>query len=354
MKSVVLTAVALILVVSVGVAQNPVNVNHAAASLTLNGGTTLSGCAGGTVTLAFSSDSLGNSFDIAIDAAPAATPIPLVDDTIELDLTTATSLFGGIAVGTTMPVVGHGLAGSGSATHSATFVGGAGQAVLQAGAIDFTDPDGASLSEMCVYDVVSQSLSLSLGDDDYADLTGDPCWVDVTFYGVVYNGAFVSSNGGVSFTSGFSDFSATYGEWTTQMPRVGIHSDLEPNNFGTVDVNFLADGVEVVYTDVAEWGTAGANTISYAVEVSASAGAAIGGIIQVSGAWGTSTVAGITDGAAGTHPAAVVFDTLGGAGAALATDSWIEENPAGMSAGAGSTVNNISFPTADGASVVVN
>jgi len=144
-----------------------------------------------------------------------------------------------------------------------------------------------------------------------------PDWVaDVNFYGTTYNGAFVSSNGGLSF--------------------------------GSITINFLADGVSVDY-DTAEWGTGGANTLADTVEVSASAGAAISGI-TTAGAWGTATVGGITAGATGTHPGAVSFDAiLGGLGlVGSATDSWLDENTGGMIVGAGVTVNNINWPNADG------
>jgi len=349
MKSVALTAVLALCLTTLAAGQCAVtNANNPGASLTLNGGTSFAGCSGVPVTMNFTSDQIGNPFDICFGPLAASCTV-LTDDALELDMPNSLSVFGGVCAGATLPVVGFGF-GAGSVDF--TFISAAGIGNLnnlQAGAVDFTDPDGISLSEVNTYIVAPAVFPwTTVGDDSFVDLTGDPCWTDVNFYGTTYNGAFVSSNGGISFGSGYADFSATLGEWETEMPRIGIHSDLEPNNFGGITINFLTDGVSVDY-DTAEWGTAGANTLAYTVEVSASAGARISGI-TTAGAWGTGTVCGITDGAAGTHPGAVSFDAiLGGLGlVGAATDSWLDANPAGMIVGAGVTVNNINWPNADG------
>ena len=82
------------------------NVNNPGASLTLNGSTSFVGCSGVPVTMNFTSDQVGNPFDICFGPLAAA-PIVLADDLIELDLPNSYSVFGG-ACASTLPVVGFG------------------------------------------------------------------------------------------------------------------------------------------------------------------------------------------------------------------------------------------------------
>jgi hypothetical protein len=263
------------------------------------------------------------------------------------------------------PLLPFGL-GFGGQSVSATFVPAAGEYDVQMGLLDFTDPDGISMSQRAHLSVLPSTPigALALGDDANvqisAALPAAMCitpWVDVTFYGTVYDHCYVSSNGFVSFTAGSSDFSATYGEWTLLMPRVGVNADFRPDLAGTITYNQLADGFRVDYSGVTEWPSTTAGVTSYSVEVSTSLGAGITGF-TTDGTWGgTATVMGVTNGAAGTHPGAVSFDTLfggGGLGAGLASDSWIDANAGGMIIGAGGLWSNVVAPAADGSSIVIN
>ncbi len=360
MKLVALTAIVALCLTTVSMGQCAItNANNPGASLTLNGTNGFAGCSGELVIMNFTSDQVGSPFDICFGPLAAAC-IPLIDDAIELDLATSYSLFGGACGQGTLPPVGLGF---GAASMDFTFVSEAGIGNLnnlQAGAVDATDPDGVSLSEVSTYAVAPAVYPwVTVGDDANLDLTGDACWVDVNFYGTTYNGAFINSNGEVTFASGTSDFTATYGEWASGMPRIGWAADLEPNNYGSITTNFLADGFRVDYVDVAEWGTGGTGVISYSVEVSTSAGASITGMIE-DGTWGTTgQCLGASNGSLGTDPTAgagVSFDAIlaaGGGGMGLASDMWVEA-AGGMVSGAGSSYTNILFPAADGSSISVN
>ncbi len=341
----------------------PTNANHAAASLTLNGTTTFVGCQGDPVVLEFSSTSVGLPHDIAVSREPLlACPIPLVDDSFEIDVFSAlTSSFhtGGPVTGSLPVGLGVG-ANPFTVTVNAPLASGS----LQAGAADPADPDGVALSAACTFAAGSPvgPLVLNLLDDNFTSIVfGAPSPVcfpatSVTFYGTSYTEVFINSNGDVSFTMGHMDFTATAGEWLSLMPRVGMGTDLEPNMFGTISAQPLSDGIVVNYQNVTEWGTGGMGVTSYDVEVSATTGAAILNFIT-DGTWGfTPTVTGISNGSLGTHPGLVTFDTFAGAGplTALPTDSWIEENISGQPIGIGTNYNNVIFSGADGSTVTVN
>lgn len=347
----------------------PLSSNTADASIDFDGGAAAQICEGTATTLnaSINAANAGAAHDIGYTTTPIdpCVGIPLIDDAINLDLSTTNSLYGGLAPN--LQPFGLGFGGS---SMSLTLVPAVTAATIttQMGCLDATDPDGISMSGTATLDVAPSNVftggALTLGDDDTLEITGvaqgypacvsNPGWVDVTFYGTVYDAAWVNSNGDVSFTSGHGDFSATSGEWMSQMPRIGFQSDLEPNAFGTVTYNQLADGFRVDYTNVTEWGTGGTGVTSYSIEVSTTAGASITGF-TTDGTWGgTSTVMGISNGAAGTHAGVTSFDTLGGAGAGLATDSWIDENTGGMITGAGVNFMNVLFPAADGSSIAVN
>lgn len=231
---------------------------------------------------------------------------------------------------------------------------------------DVGHPDGFQLSHAPELTAVAPTPGpqvLTLGDDDNVQmfLAGPPlCGTSVSFYGTTYFDFFVASNGGVTFTLGTNDFTATSGEWQAEMPRVGIQSDLEPNNFGTISVTNNGpaaggDWITVAYQNVTEWGTTGMGVTSYNVELHGPNGHEIGGFMT-DGTWGTSpVVGGMTNGLMGTHPALVSFDSLNGAGAqssAAATDSVIDENTGGMLANT-TGWTSIQFPGFDGSIYLV-
>ena len=158
-------------------------------------------------------------------------------------------------------------------------------------------PSGLFLGGPNVLDTsAAQTLVLLLPDDGNAQvvLANTPlCYTGgVSFYGTTYNDLYVGSNGDVTFTAGSSDFTATALEWQTQMPRIGIASDLEPNNYGTVDVTIAGPAVQVNYTNITEWGTGGNGVSSWTVEFNgALAPVAITGF-TTDGTWGATPCVG--------------------------------------------------------------
>jgi len=330
------------------------SINTAESSLNINGSTAVSVCEGAAATLnASTSVGAGALHDIGVGPL-AAVPLALLDDCIELDLATAVSVWtGGAAANPLLPFGG----GLGVSSLSVGFVPNTGEYDLQMGVLDAGDPDGISMSATTHMSVIGTVIPLALGDD--ANLLVDgACFADVNFYGTMYDHCYVGSNGDVTFTAGSSDFTATYGEWASGMPRIGWAADLQPNVYGTVTYNGLTDGFRVDYTDMSEWGTTGAGVISYSVEVSASAGASITGMTE-DGTWGgTTQCLGASNGSLGTDPGVADFAALfagGGVGAGAATDMWVDDGAAGgMVPGAGSTYSNILFPAADGSSILIN
>lgn len=232
-----------------------------------------------------------------------------------------------------------------------------------------TDPgsvDGIALSQPCQLDVVAGApVALTLGDDDNTQvfLQGNPvCGNSVTFYGTVYTDIFVNSNGDVSFGSGHTDFSATSGEWVSQMPRIGFQTDLEPNNFGTITLTnngagANGDWLTIAFANVTEWGTGGMGVTSYDIVLHGPAGHEIANF-TTDGTWGgTATVAGISNGSLGAAVANLQsFDTNNGLGVIPSlggpTDNVIDENTAGMIPNA-TGWTSVGFPFEDGSAHVV-
>ncbi len=230
---------------------------------------------------------------------------------------------------------------------------------------DAGHPDGFQLSQApeLTVTVGSGSTPVTLQDDNFVQmmLPGPPlCGTTVDFYGTTYTDFFVESNGGVTFQMGSGDFTATASEWQSQMPRLGISADLEPNNYGTVTVTNngaagIGNWITVAYSNVTEWGTAGMGVTSFNVELHGPNGHEIGGFMT-DGTWGaTPVVGGITLGAGGTHPMLVSFDVLFGMGLqanANTTDSVIDENTAGMLANTNGWTS-VQFPSFDGSAYLV-
>ena len=329
----------------------PCSVNTPESSLDINGSNDASASCGATATANVSTSlGAGAPHDIGVTSS-ALTTTPLLDDCIELDLAQTASVWTGGQL--SIKPFGLGI----SSSLSLTFVPPIGEYDLQMAVLDAGDPDGISMSQRAHLSVTDPSLNgaLSLGDDDNIQMIG-ACFTDVNFYGTMYDHCYVGSNGEVTFGQGSSDFTATYGEWASGMPRIGWAADLEPNNYGTISYNGLTDGFRVDYVDVAEWGSGGMGLISYSVEVSASAGASITGMTE-DGTWGgTPQCLGASNGSLGTDPGQANFDALfagGGAGAGAASDMWVDA-AGGMIQGAGSTYTNILFPAADGSSIAIN
>ncbi len=350
----------------------PWETNNAASSLDLDGaaGTAYTAavtttCVGGISTMN-STATPGSLFDIAVtftNAVPAALTTA-GGQQVNLD-TTHPSLFNFNGPPATwaglLNLVPHPGAFTYAVPTASAFLGSAQQM-----AVDATHPDGFQLSQPIEINVVSGSgsVGLTLPDDGNVQiaLAGSPLCANngITFYGTVYNALYVNSNGDVSFTIGHGDFTATSSEWQTLMPRMGIQTDLEPNNYGTVTVTSngfsgVGDWITVAYANVTEWGTGGNGVTSFNVEFHGPNGHEIGGF-TTNGTWGaTSVVGGISLGSAGTHPALVSFDALFGTGLqvnANATDSVIDENVAGMLLNANGWTS-IQFPLYDGSSYIV-
>ncbi|MAB89506.1 MAG: hypothetical protein CMJ90_08620 [Planctomycetes bacterium] len=235
-------------------------------------------------------------------------------------------------------------------------------------AIDPGNPDGFTLSQAPELTVtLGGTLTFAHADDGFvqAFINAAPlCGTSIDFYGTSYTDVFSNSNGWASVTAGNADFTATLAEWQTLEPRLGFAGDLEPNNFGTVTLanagpalsgSTGASNLVMSYTSVTEWGTGGLGVTSYDIVLNGANGHEIANF-TTDGSWGvTPTVAGMTLGAGGTHPAQVSFDGLFGTGLqanVAATDSVLDANPAGMLANA-SGWSNIVFPLLDGSAYIV-
>ncbi|NRA95488.1 MAG: hypothetical protein HRU14_04695 [Planctomycetes bacterium] len=239
-------------------------------------------------------------------------------------------------------------------------------AAAQQLAVDAGHPDGFQLSQAVQANILAAggTQTLTLGDDSSVQiiLGGSPYCANtgVVFYGTVYNDFHVGSNGDVTFTAGSNDFTATALEWQTQMPRIGIAGDLEPNNYGTVTVTSngnagLGDWMTVAYAGVTEWGTGGLGVTSFNVDFHGPNGHEINGF-TTDGTWGaTPVVGGMSLGSGGTHPALVSFDGLNGLGLQANvsnTDSVIDASTFGMLANT-SGWTSIGFPLFDGSAYIV-
>ncbi len=235
-------------------------------------------------------------------------------------------------------------------------------------AVDPSNADGYALSQASQLTVtVGGTVTFAHADDGFvqAFINAPPlCGTSVDFYGTSYTDIFSQSNGWASFTAGNADFTATVAEWQTNEPRLGFGADLEPNNFGTVTLTNLgpalsgspgASNLVMSYAGVTEWGTGGLGVTSYDIVLNGANGHEIANF-TTDGTWGvTPTVAGMSLGAGGTHPAQVSFDGLFGAGLqanVAGTDSVLDANPGGMLANA-TGWSNIVFPLLDGSAYLV-
>jgi len=355
-----------------GALLGPWQVNNPTSSLDLNGvaGTAYSpaittDCVGATITMN-AAGATGAPFDIAVtfgNSAPAAfttaggqqVNVDILNPTL-FNFNGGSANFAGI-----LNLLPH----PGAFTFPVP-TGGPLLASAQQLAVNPTHPDGFQLSQAVEANILAAggAQTLTLGDDSSVQiiLAGSPYCANmgVVFYGTVYNDFHVGSNGDVTFTAGSSDFTATSGEWQTQMPRIGIAGDLEPNNYGTVTVTNngnagTGDWMTVAYANVTEWGTGGFGVTSFNVDFHGPNGHEINGF-TTDGTWGvTAVVGGISLGAGGTHPPLASFDTQNGLGLQAnvnATDSVIDENSLGMLVNTTGWVS-IGFPLFDGSAYVV-
>ena len=82
---------------------------------------------------------------------------------------------------------------------------------------------------------VPGGIVLSLGDDDYEELTLP---FSFPFQGLSYSSVFVNSNGNLTFGSGDTDYSESVSELLGDQPRIAaLWDDLSPNNGGAVTAN---------------------------------------------------------------------------------------------------------------------
>ena len=255
------------------------------------------------------------------------------------------------------------------APHSGVFTSGFGlpagvtiggqQAIIDAGSAD-----GMTLSQAVEAfgdSTPTGPLTTALGDDATVNvILGAPplCFNGmINFYGTGYDNLWVNSNGDVSFTAGHLDFSATVLEWETLMPRIGAQSDLSPQVAGTIIVSETAGLVTVDFQGVVEFGGNGGTQTS-TINFDTIGGGCDFSLFQ-DPTFIHDTVAGISNGAGGTHPgagaASVSFDAARGTGllVGLPSDSWIDQaTAAGIPNTAGTPYLFIS-PSADGSTIEI-
>ena len=326
----------------------------------------VSGCTGQTFNLNSANAVGGGAYDIAFHFASVIPAPPGIvtpgGQRVNLNLADPTiQTFNG-GPGLSLTFLPHPGAFSVPVSSGSPFVAGAQQAVTDPG-----HPDGIQLSQPCELNIVAAgSLTLSLGDDATIQLfvaSLPLCGSNITFYGTSYTDFHVNSNGDVSFTGGSTDFNPTSSEWVTQMPRIGLASDLEPNNFGTITVNVSGAGANgswttISYAGVTEWGTGGGGVTSFDVVLHGPNGHEITNF-ATDGTWGvTPVVCGISNGALGPPtPNLRSFDADFGLGVIASLggpmDNIMEENTGGM-IGTTSGWVSVGFPFEDGSAHTVN
>lgn len=340
-------------------------VNQPGASLDINGvvGTavslaTVSECAGQSVTVNFASTNVGLPWEVGITspepgrAASAGALVTPDNQVVNLWLNAPSITFvNGLSFAVPFP---------GNFSQPVT-VSGATQTSAQMAVVAPTQASGFFLSGLTTLDTAAAAtLPLALPDDGNIQviLGSSPlCYGPVSFYGTMYNDFYVNSNGDVSFTQGHSNFTSSATQWQTMMPRIGIHTDWQPNVYGSVDVTVVGPALQVNYNNMAEWGTGGSGITSYTIEFNgALAPLAITNFVAPT-TWGATPVTGgISLGAGGTHPPVVSFDSLFGLGLQPnlnPTDSVIDENLTGMLVNTNGWTN-VLFPLGDGSSYLIN
>ncbi|MAG54759.1 MAG: hypothetical protein CMJ83_00555 [Planctomycetes bacterium] len=335
--------------------------NSPESTLDIDGGQYAANCAGVPFTLNSSTSNGVVAYDIGLNMSPI---VPLssggtatgASQTVNLDLA------GGLTLLFTDTTGSFGLH---PGAFAAPFSLGGPAAILsgQQAVANPGGPDGLALSQAVQAETGPNPLALSLGDDNNINvsLAAAPlCFPgSVSFYGAAWTDLFVNSNGDVSFGGGHNDFSATVGEWeTSAFGRIGAQCDLSPNASGSVTVTEAAGVVTVSYVAVGQYPGVGTPTQTCSIAFDTNTGDAFMSLIQDVG-FGDPTVAGISNGAAGTHPGAgaanISFDVARGGGIlpGVIGQSW-------MDAAGGPTVNTagtpflVDFFGTDGSGINVN
>ncbi len=340
--------------------------NSMEASMDINGATTggftpavVTQCTGFPASVNFSGTLAGNPWDMGYYFAPLVAgvigsgTVTAGGQVVNLDLTQPLTFLNGA----TAP----NLSTSSFAPFALVFVPPAALTVSgQALVVNPAHADNFTVTQGNQLDVVAGSPTtqvLTLGDDDsVAVATGPPLcgFGGIVFYGTVYDGFYVCSNGYVSFNSGSTDFTPTALEFTTQMPRVaGLWSDLSPNAGGTIQVVPNPNDITIQFINVPEFGTIPPNLNSFDIIFDDAGGTSIANYTP-SPAHLTGSLTGISNGSAGTPGAAISFSTLAGTGlqvGALTTDAVYEYN-AGGAVPAGWTTAY--FPQSDSSIYSVN
>ncbi len=141
-------------------------------------------------------------------------------------------------------------------------------------------------------DVVSGFL-LDLGDDDFEQV---PLGFTFPFNGFNYTDVYVNSNGNLTFGSGDTDFTESVGEFLNDQPRIApLWDDLSPNNGGQVSVEFGSGSATVIFENVPEFISTGANTFSVTLNVDGSYQIDYGALSASDGLAGTTEGGGAAD-----------------------------------------------------------
>ena len=104
--------------------------------------------------------------------------------------------------------------------------------------------------------------TIGLGDDAYQDISLP---FSFPFYGSTYSTVYVGSNGYVTFESGDTTYSESFGVHFDR-PRISLlFDDLNPSAGGSVNWKTIGDAFVVTWNGVAEYGTSNSNTFQLAL-----------------------------------------------------------------------------------------
>ena len=117
---------------------------------------------------------------------------------------------------------------------------------------DFDGLGGLGGEGRYVMDIIAEDpptgVELFLPGDGFEEI---PLFFDFPYQGGVFNSLFVNANGSLTFNGGDSDWTESVGEFVNGLPRIApLWDDLEPDNDGTVFVDYGPGTATISFTGV--------------------------------------------------------------------------------------------------------